>query len=164
MKKTVLLFLGDADRLTLNYEGVAKELAENYDKERYLTSVDAEEIKEYFSRINTDTESLLVTVLAHGGLDCISARMSKTEWMRLPYTDLLGFVGACRTAKSVLLNLIAPCNTKNIVSLLPNYEIDEVWYNVLESDSLYNGLTAAAQGFNAFSFMDEEQRFFRYCR
>jgi hypothetical protein len=164
MQKIVILFLGDADRTTLNYQGIEKELAKDYGEGRFLSSRDENQIREFLTNFNTNEHPLLVTVLAHGGMDCISAKMSETEWIRLSYVDLLTNIAACRTEQPVSLNLVAPCNTISVLPLLANYNIDEVWYTTCLSDSLHNGLTAAKQGFKSFSFMNNNDRFFCHRR
>ncbi|MGF7078918.1 hypothetical protein [Mucilaginibacter sp. UYCu711] len=164
MQKIVLLFLGDADRATINYQGIEQKLAKDYAIGQYIASNDIDQIQEFFAGFNTDHESLLITILAHGGADCISAKMTATDWNRLPYSDLLRFIAACRTENSLTLNLVAPCNTVNVIPSVATHNIDEVWYTIDESDSLHFGLTAAEQGFIKFSFMDEKNLFFRYQR
>lgn len=163
MQNIFIVFLAKADRATLNFEGIEKDIKKNFGGNA-IYSTDLAEIDAFLQNYNTDTQPLIVTVLTHGAPEGISTEQSKNNWIRLNYTQLLPLIARCRTVHPVILNLTAPCKSYLVTDYIDRYLIDEAWFTTGESDSLHNGLTAAKQGYDRIKYMDEKGLYRKYVR
>jgi hypothetical protein len=151
MKLYLLDYLNDDDRNSPNYLPVNKSL----DKFIYLRCDDAQAVIDNLSQISS-LEDTIIIILAHGGKMGITNQID-----RLHYEDLSTSLDLCRGENKLIVNLMAICNSKNLLKNIPSL-VDELWLSTSNVEKISYAIMAADIGFERFKSGLEDEEYNLY--
>jgi hypothetical protein len=155
MTHEIIDYLSEQDRNELAYKAVQKDI----DSLNPTQCANSDELLTVLNNLNTDNDSLILTILTHGHVRGITFG---TYASLISWCELCKNANSIRTTHPLTLNLITICNSDLIIPYKKDLgtKIDKIWVSTDSVLSINKGLLVAKESSfkNFFYKLEEEEK------
>jgi hypothetical protein len=155
-----LEYLTESDRNSTVFRGYRHEI-ENLENRKISNS--RGELIYNLRQITSDCVSIIITIFSHSAIDYSDVGkeihglvLDRRKRDFISWRELIDVINSCRTKYPLTLNLLTPCNSKEILNDISSGDtIDRIWYSKVEGITVRYSILLAKEGKSFDDFRDE---------
>jgi len=155
-----LEYLTESDRDSTAFRGFRK-VIENLENRKVSNSRD--ELIFNLRQISSDNVSIIITIFSHSsiayndvGKEMYGLVLDRSRMDFISWRELIDVINSCRTKHPLTLNLLTPCNSKEILNDISSKDtIDRIWYSKVKGITVRYSILLAKEGKSFDDFRDE---------